>query len=160
MSFRSRSRSISSKTIITVFVLAWLLAPVDAADPMSDSQSLYLSVVRHRAALMDLLGSDAAPQIKAILIEKYVSTPVNMAGGTWIDRSFAQGEALYRPFSPCLYAATALTDFASRVKAGSAPFVAEAAAYLREQLTSCQTTLGNTKARPRSPEMGSRLPPY
>ena len=47
----------------TVYLGGWIfgsVAPV-FADPATDSRSLYLSVVMHRAALLDLLGSDTVP---------------------------------------------------------------------------------------------------
>jgi hypothetical protein len=56
---------------------------------------------------MNLLGSDAVPQIKANLIEKYVPTPINLAGMTGSIDLSRRANQLSVHFTACLSAAAA-----------------------------------------------------
>ncbi len=160
MTFLCRGRTIGS-TVVALSMISHVFGMVapTSADPLADSRLLYFTIVRHRAAMMDLLAFTETPKTQADLIQKYVYSPVNAAGGAWVNRAFEQGEQHYRPFSPCLSAATALTDTASRVMRflrgadRDLPIIA-ASAHLREVTTGCEIVLDKAQA---APELGSRL---
>lgn len=144
--------------MLALLVQFFGLATPAVADPITDSRRLYVSLNAYREALMeDLLALRAAePRVTAELIKKYVYMPANVAGSTWIDRSFSEGQEGYWPFSPCLNAATALSDLSSRIMVSSGGpdlTIGGAAAHLREALSGCEFALDRSQ---RAPQMGSR----
>ncbi|WP_139238684.1 hypothetical protein [Mesorhizobium sp. YR577] len=135
------------------------LAAPAAADPVSDSRRLYVSVNAHHAALMDVLAAKAAPKVTADLIKKYVYAPGNVVGSVWIDRAFSEGQERYRPFSACLDADSALSDLSSRIILSSGGTVDDltivsAAANLRQALTACEVAIEKADS---GPQIGTRV---